>query len=48
MQALLYIVLGLAVVLMITTAIIAAAPYIAGILVLGLIVYVLTLNEPKE
>ena len=39
MNAILYVVLGVAAVLAITAAIIAIAPYLAIILVLGLIVY---------
>lgn len=39
MNAILYVVLGVAAVLAITAAIIAIAPYVAIILVLGLIVY---------
>lgn len=39
MSAILYVVLGVAAVLAVTAAIIAIAPYVAIILVLGLIVY---------
>ena len=45
MKAVLYFVLGMAAVLAITAAIIAIAPYVAIILVLGIIVYALVHNE---
>ncbi len=44
MRAILYLVLAMAAILAITAAIIASAPYIAIILVLGIVVYVFVHN----